>query len=339
MRQLWLDYARAFACVLVTLGHLLMSFLDAQILHDSWLLSFCVQFIYYFHVYIFFFCGGYLFQKSTAKLNTAAEHIGYKLLRCVDFLIPYVLFSAVTYGIRVFLSADVNSQITQSLGYVLLVQPVGHMWYLYAVAVITVLFPPIRSKTWLAVVCAVAIVLKLVTWLPGYQEITPLHYLCRDSVWFALGMVWAYTRVQLKGWMAATSALAFVGLGVFHSLYPQGRESAMLLTFLGVVGSVELIRVMVRNKTKLSGVWKYLSRYMLQIYLLHTICAAGIRIVLFRLGVTHWAIHLPAGLVFSFGVPILCAMLAQRIRFLNIVFFPSKTIRELRAKNIQVHHM
>ncbi|MBQ8696647.1 MAG: acyltransferase, partial [Clostridia bacterium] len=108
-RELWLDYLRAFACILVTLGHLLMSLEDADVIKNVAFSSAFVSFIYCFHVYIFFFCSGYLFQKSHKGQLRWTDTLIPRLEKCINFLILYVVFSGITYVIKVAFSSDVNS--------------------------------------------------------------------------------------------------------------------------------------------------------------------------------------------------------------------------------------
>lgn len=58
-REKWLDYVRAFACILVVLGHE-----EESIFSKNIIISYLLKTIYHFHVYVFFFFSGYLFQKS-----------------------------------------------------------------------------------------------------------------------------------------------------------------------------------------------------------------------------------------------------------------------------------
>ena len=95
-RRLWLDYSRALACVLVAVGHLLMSFEGSIIAGDSVVASFFVQTIYHFHVYIFFFCSGFLFQLTFEQCWDKKVYIRKKINRCLDFAVPYIVFSFVT---------------------------------------------------------------------------------------------------------------------------------------------------------------------------------------------------------------------------------------------------
>ena len=68
-REPWLDYLRAFACILVALGHLLMSFQDAHIIQKGWPASIFIELIYCFHVYIFFFLHRIFISEQETKSN------------------------------------------------------------------------------------------------------------------------------------------------------------------------------------------------------------------------------------------------------------------------------
>jgi len=139
-----------------------------------------------------------------------------------------------------------------------------------------------------------------------------------------------YKGIELKKKMAVLLAFLFGMLSVLEYAYDISHVGLdTVLTFTGIVASAELFRLATRDKDKMTFIWKLLSKYMLQIYLLHTICAAGIRIILLKLGMTSFLIHFLMGTIFSFAIPIACALIAERIKGLNIVFFPSKTIREL----------
>ena len=144
-RELWLDYSRAFACILVALGHLLMSFQDSVILGDNAAVSFFVDFIYCFHVYIFFFCSGYLFQVGFSKIEDTKQRIQKRTFRCLDFAITYVIFSMITYLIKTVFSGEVNSAVNDTLLTVLFKAPINQMWYLYAMVIIMAFVPIIRS--------------------------------------------------------------------------------------------------------------------------------------------------------------------------------------------------
>ena len=332
-RELWLDYSRAFACLLVAVGHLVMSFQDSVVLGENAFASCFIDFLYYFHVYIFFFCSGYLFQYGFSKIQDAKKRIQKRAFRCIDFAVTYVIFSVITYLIKTVFSGNVNSAVDESLLSVLFKAPVNQMWYLYAMVILLAVIPISRSEKSLYLILGISILAKITTWFINFSFFLPLSYLCGNSIWFVLGMVWAYRKIRLKPWMAVTVGAVFSCMAVLAVvLNLKFQWLTTLLTLCGIIGAVEIIRLLTDKKEKPSWIWRILSQYMYQIYLLHTICAAGIRIVLLALDITNFWIHLVFGLIFSFAVPIVCAVIAEKSKILNIVFFPTKTLQTIVKK-------
>lgn len=332
----YLDYSRAFACILVVIGHLLMSFQDAGFI-DNIFASFFRKTIYHFHVYVFIFCSGYLFQKSFTKYTDKRTYFKEKIIRCLDFAVTYVIFTFITYFIKTILSGNVNSEVEGSFLYILCHKPINQMWYLYAILFITFFAPLIRSKNNVYILLIIALCEKTLFCILSKHGISiplPVSYLLQHQTWFLLGMIWEYKNIKVS------SAKAFLlgGLFLFLSVIAFITDSrnhllSFLLNFSGIVGTVEIIRCLTKKASSMSFVWRYLSKYMYQIYLMHTIFAAGIRIVLLKLSISNLWIHILFGLIFSFVVPVICAMVAEKITLLNIVFFPSKTIAKLKKNN------
>lgn len=329
-REIWLDYLRAFACILVSLGHLFLSFQEASI-RDTQLISYGIDLIYHFHVYIFFFCSGYLLQKSFQRYADRKLFVRDKILRSLEFLIVYILFSGVTFVIKTVLSDQVNSPTSHSFLAILLKYPINQMWYLYAICVITLFTPMIKPGRTINVILCVSLIMKIVVCIPACDSVIPLpfRYLFQNQIWYVMGSLWADKKIVVKNWLVAVMAVAFVAVSTVA--FFMGVENAfldMLLTFTGILVAVELCRRITEKKTKMFIGWKLVAKYMLQIYLLHTIFAAGIRIVLLRLGITDFWIHLPFGIIFSLAPPVVCGVIAERIKLLNIFFYPVKTIRK-----------
>ena len=329
-RESWPDYLRAFACILVTLGHLLMSFQDAHIIQQGKAVSIFVELIYCFHVHIFFFCSGYLFQSRTHK--SLKEIRNYKIEKSINYLILYVVFSGVTYAIKLIFSSNVNTAVEYTFFDTLLNHPINQMWYLYAISAIYLFAYPIqRGKTENIVIC-IALLIKVIA--NGNSTIqVPVNYLLQNMIWFVMGQVFAYRKIKLNKSVSFSATFLFVMIFAIRSIFAVDSNLLnTVLTFLGIVASTGVVIDLTKNTVTITGPMKYISKYMLQIYLLHTICAAGIRIILLKVGITHIAPHFVVGMVFSFIMPIICAMVAERIKFLNIFFFPIKSIKCLFGK-------
>ena len=332
-RESWLDYVRAFACVLVTLGHLANSFIDAQIVTDTRFLSAFVQVIYHFHVYIFFFCSGYLFQARFCMTDTRALWRK-RVIRSIDFAIPYVVFSFVTYAIKIVMGSDVNTPVEEPFFDILLNHPINQMWYLYAAIFITLLTPVCRTKKSLFLMLALSIVGKVISMIPTFRVHRLIGYLLQNEIWYVLGMLFFAKKNVIKDAYLAFLSIPFVILCYaelqFKISHPIGDVT---MTLTGVLATVGFFRMLSSVRPKEFAICHYLSKYMLQIYLLHTICAAGIRIILIKLGITAIFPHLIFGLIFSFIIPIFMAYIANKTVYLNFVFFPSKTWAAIRARN------
>lgn len=70
------------------------------------------------------------------------------------------------------------------------------------------------------------------------------------------------------------------------------------------------------------GAFTILGRYSLEIYLMHSLLVAGIRVVLPKVGITGMLPHILISCVVSMGVPILVAVVLKQIRLADFVFRP-----------------
>ena len=100
---------------------------------------------------------------------------------------------------------------------------------------------------------------------------------------------------------------------------------------IGIYASVMLISLIQNNKL-VSKFFDFMNHYSFQIYLLHTIFTAGARIVLLRLGVTNWILHILAGTALGIACPVVAAVIAKKIPVLDYFFFPTKMLKKMKAK-------
>ena len=65
---------------------------------------------------------------------------------------------------------------------------------------------------------------------------------------------------------------------------------------------------------------------------MHTIFAAGIRVILFKLGITQWYIHIPVGIIATFAGPVIAAFIMNKTKYLEFFIYPLKLIKLPRSK-------
>ena len=74
------------------------------------------------------------------------------------------------------------------------------------------------------------------------------------------------------------------------------------------------------------------KNYTFQIYLLHTICAGGVRILMFKIGIYNYLIHLVVGIIISIYAPVVISKISEKIGYTEFFFFPVKTINKYKKE-------
>ena len=103
------------------------------------------------------------------------------------------------------------------------------------------------------------------------------------------------------------------------------------MILFGIYASVSFIS-MFQSIKPVSQFLDFVNKYSFQIYLLHTIFTAGIRIVMVRVNITQWWIHIVGGTIFGLVCSVLVAEIAKKTKFLNFFFFPTQTYKCIKEK-------
>ena len=91
-RKYWIDFAKVFGIFLVVLGHFTPHYREV----------FSSQWLYQFHIPLFFIIGGYLCKESNAPIWQQYKAI---LLR---LFVPYVLLVVIGWGVDDILKPDIT---------------------------------------------------------------------------------------------------------------------------------------------------------------------------------------------------------------------------------------
>lgn len=324
-RNLLVDRLKGYACFLVLFGHVIMGVRVAGIAMPRFFLG-LEPFIWSFHVALFLFLSGVVYRLTGEwrGRRTRLGFIGHKLL---TLGVPYVTFSAIYILINCFVG-QVNTPF--SPGDILLIwkTPVAQYWFLYALFFLFCIWTVCseRLKNWqiLLVCLLVGYGFPLLGWSPD----------CFVTVFFAalpfgMGTIVDFDRLTRPSapvkWLVIP---AHVGAGVLfvtaNKIETPFVKEFMLL--LGIYASILLIS-MLHRCSLIARFLDFMNRYSFQTYLLHTIFTAGIRIVLLRVGVAQWWIHVLLGTVFGIACSVLAAEIAKRVKPLNFFFFPAKFLK------------
>jgi fucose 4-O-acetylase-like acetyltransferase len=340
-RYEWVDRAKGIGIILVVFGHVADGVFRAGIPFPRTVFGPLYAAIYSFHMPLFFLLAGLFFYGSWTRRGTAM------LIRSkLDTLAyPYLLWSVVQGSIEVAASRYTTHHASFDSVLALLWHPRQQFWFLYALFFVFVLacfvcaLVPRKWHGFVVLLAAVAFVIRA-----AVPHVGPFYYLAAESVFFFMGMI-------LREWLQrpgirATAALplttvAFLGVQLAYALYrndlPQLPQGIMDLAVALV--SISLVIVLSMVALPPVGRWLFvLGQHSLAIYLMHTIFAAGTRIVLAKfLGIERLDVHLIAGTTLGLGIPLLCARVVAAHGIQGVFAIPSRW--RLGAETSSTHEL
>lgn len=336
-RENWLDFVKGYACILVVLGHLIQSMFLSNVLPRSFVPVWLVQTVYYFHVPLFFICSGYLYQRYSCVVTFSQWKTNF-LKKLLSLGIPFVAFAGFTWALKVLLPGEVNTEATGLLQS-LFVHPISPYWYLYALFFVFIVTPTFKSPKMATVCLAISVAMKGLSFLNLEINFYPLSTLLQNHIWFVIGMnlqMFQFVeKTQHKKWLATGLVLGVLFLAFSIVLTHYGIDNLAISFLMGLMGCFATLLVFTRCQESafIKRVSLWLSNYTLPIYLMHTIFAAGIRSVLFKLGVTNSLLHIVVGLMLSFAGPMVAAFVMSKIKYMDFFLCPTKYIKIGGEKN------
>ena len=334
-REIWVDNVKVIACVLVVLGHFFQSMVKSEIMADTDLFEWFNQTIYYFHVPLFFICSGYLYQKLSC-VNNIKSWKSNVLKKALSLGIPYFTFSIISWIIKNVLSSQVNNG---AGGFVdnIFTAPVPPYWFLYALFFIFIVTPTFSSKKKAGIGVIVALILRILLIIGrGHLGFIPYGVLriMEYEIWFVMGMCMCLTDfkkavAERKGALIFSALIGILFIVFSLLIYVMGIISEGAELILGTAACLSIIiliiKIYVRNNQ--STLFGFMAKYTMPLFLMHTIFAAGTRIVLFKLGITGSGVHILAGLFISFAGPVVAAIIMSKVRALDFLLYPTKYIK------------
>ena len=333
-RDIWVDIVKVFACILVVLGHFFPSMVASDLLPSSALYEWFQQTIYYFHVPLFFICSGFLHQKYSNIRSVSS--LGFNVIKKVlAYGIPYFSFSVVSYLLKTVFSSTVNTEVGGFFD-TLFVHPMSPYWYLYALITMFFFAFTVTTNKEAFFVVLVAFLLKITTFFIQI-DIPILRYFLENSIWFAIGIGLSFfnvvdfmkkRKVLLQVCMPVVCTIVFFLLSVFVQSWSSAF--AFVMGILGCAGTI-LFALLIEEKFNPSVV-KVLSIYSFPVFLMHTIFAAGLRSVLFKLSIHDSIFHVVFGLVISFIGPVIAAYIMSKIKWFDFILYPNRYLKINRKK-------
>lgn len=325
----WVDCVKVVACILVVIGHFYQSMVVSGVLPDNAVYNWFINTIYCFHVQLFFICSGFLYQRYSKVNNTSAwkKNIKKKLLALG---IPYLTFTSATWLLKHFFSGAVNNELQTGLAETLFLKPTAPYWYLYALFFIF-LITPTFSNGKVAIYYLIGAIAGKCFFLSGGGRygIYALAVVLQDEVWFVSGIGLCMLNANISHKAKKGVAIGMIFLVMSILLLRVEVPNSTISFLLGVLACTSVILITDAYQDCLAKccIFKFMSKYTMPVFLMHTICAAPTRSILFKIGITTAWIHIPIGLAVSFGGPILVAIVLKKMKYAEFILYPGKLVK------------
>ena len=278
----------------------------------------------------FFICSGYLYQKlSVVKdIHSWSKNLRKKLL---VLGIPYFAFSLATWILKILFSSSVNTEIG-GLGDTLFFHPTSPYWYLYALFFLFLITPTFRNRSMAVGGIIAALSFKTLEIFGGGYGIQAISYILSNEIWFVIGMclsVFEFKKHWAKRGFSVPIAVGMMFLLLSIWVYRTGIKHGIISFLLGLSAccSVVMIIEKIYENGQQSPVFGILAKYTMPVFLMHTLFAAPLRTVLFKIGIQNAAIHVLLGIAISFIGPMIAAVIIEKSRWLEFFLYPGKVIK------------
>ncbi len=340
--MLWVDYAKGISITLVVLYHVWHG-IDRrgdQIRIPEGLFEAVNPVLQAVRMPLFFFVSG-LFAANSMRKGWGTFAWG----KIGGLVWPYLIWSTLQTAVAWVLARASGAEPAvplHSLPSRLLFDPVDHFWFLYVLFLALLLFYALlrwTGRRWVVLSTGIVLVLlplnvdfrvlgldtpvgriSLADWGPLFQLMQFFFYMALGTV--AAARLFAVVPQLRLRWLG-TIALAgiFLVVALVHGVGVTRDSSATWLWITWPTGvSVALIAVaatlatsVLLERLHLLPLLMILGKYSLYLFVLHVLVGASIRILLLRLGVTDFAVHLVIGLGGALFLPLLAAILAKRL--------------------------
>ena len=148
-----------------------------------------------------------------------------------------------------------------------------------------------------------------------------------NEIWFVLGMSVSTFNVELRKKKLQGTVIGLLFLGLSIAVYMTNVQSLAVSFALGLMSCATIILLAVAYEDKFGNAMRFLAEYTMPIFLMHTLFAAPLRTVLFKLGIQNAVIHVLLGIAISFIGSMIAAIIMKKTKWLEFFIYPRKFIK------------
>ena len=323
------DMLKGYACLLVIFGHIIIGIRTSGMAVPG-VLPLTEKFIWSFHIDLFMFLSGYVYS-ITGGISRAKSRISFMLSKLLNLGVPYFVFSAAYIAVNS-LTPGVNNE--NSLSDILKIwySPVAQYWFIFALFWLFVIYALLsKFLSNIAITALLYSAFLLFIFFGVNTGFLDSSFNCVLA--FGIGTCLKSLNVQ------KLHPILRIGIVIFHAAAATlAIKTAFydnflmddVFTLLGIFSSVCFISLFV-DFQPISQSLLYICKYSFPLYLLHTFFTAATRILLLKMGIQNLTLHICAACVTGILFPILIAKLFSRSPYLDFFFYPSKSVKKIKA--------
>ncbi len=298
-RNITFDIAKGIGIILVVLGHYTPEEAPA------WYIGF-VDFIYCFHMPLFFIIAGFFFDRSTSDKS----YLSLVKSKFKRLIVPYFILSWVVIGIKILFDSVLHVEhpvAIEALYRVFYLPEAGYyLWFVYVLFLIFCIAPFFKPGNRLTVLSFVA--LGIAFWQSA-PEICCIGQLCRHLIFFVFGM-WVSRIKSLEKAMYGYAPLWAGATILLFFLYPVDFPQSVLRWVIGgITGSFMIIsfsQLIRRASASMTRALSYIGNMSMTIYLFHTLFMGGVKAILTYIISGGDIIEFIVSALFIIGTGIVC---------------------------------
>ncbi len=323
LRLNWIDYAKGIGIILVVYGHVIKGLITPGLIEEQFY-YYTVNFVYSFHMPLFFILSGYFFISSLSK-RTVWQFVNIKLK---TIIYPFAVWSLLQTSIEILLSNYTNNQISSNSLLSCLIVPRSQFWFLHALFFINLL-----NITFFKISYTNGVFFGIIVWIL-YQSleinIEPFDKTFINLLYFSFGILlfkyYSFFKNIIHNKMFFLFNMIIFSISIYlYFNFPVDKWFNLIFPQLSGSFVVIFISSYLSVKSKFSFI-EYLGINSLIIYLAHLLAGNGLRIFMLRfLNIENSFIHIILGTLAGLLLPILFYNFAKMHKILSWLFvYPSK---------------
>jgi fucose 4-O-acetylase-like acetyltransferase len=306
-----MNILRGIAIFLVILGHAI--FKDIILIKDIKNVKYYVNlydFIYTFHMPLFFFISGF-FAKKMFEIENKQIYFSYIKRKTSRLIIPYFAFSLIGLITKLLMYRYANDPINIKTVFINILffpweNPIKLLWFIYTLYVIFLILPLFNNVN-----NKMKIIILVVFWcLPvKYGEIFNLNGVIRYSLFFILGYEFYknYQNYIIKKKNIFKLIILTLLLIIININPIQSRNFVNIFTLISSLLAIKVLCDYVHTiniNSNLSRLFNLFGDYCIDIYLLHWFLQIPIRIIYEKLNFNYNIMFISALIIAFLSIPI-----------------------------------